>query len=92
METTMDDRVVRDATQSTPIVINGRRVKVPGEFISYEEVVRLAYGTIPPDKQNDFTVTYSGGSRPKPEGTLAFGQSVKLRPEMIFNVTPADKS
>lgn len=76
----------------TPIVVNGRRVKVPGVSISYEEVVRIAYGDTPFGDKTEFTVTYRRGKRPKPQGTLAPGTSVKLSSEMVFNVTPADKS
>ena len=84
---------VQEATQLTPIVVNGRRVKVPGDSISYAALVRLAYGSDPPDeKAADFVVTYRGGKRPNPRGTLAPGESVAITPEMIFNVTPADKS
>lgn len=93
MEAVMDTDTVQEAAQLTPIVINGRRVKVPGETISYAELVRLAFGGEPPDdKAADFVVTYRGGARPNPRGTLAPGESVELKPEMIFNVTPADKS
>ena len=92
MRAHLDDRATRDASQPIPIVVNGRRVKVPGESISYADLVKIAYGTPPPDKATDFVVTYRGGPRPNPDGILAFGESVKLKPEMIFNVTPADKS
>ena len=93
MKADMDTETMQVAAQLTPIVVNGRRVKVPGETISYAELVRLAYGGEPPDdKTADFVVTYRGGKRPNPRGTLAPGESVPLTPEMIFNVTPADKS
>lgn len=93
METVTETDTVQEAGQLTPIVVNGRRVKVPGETISYAELVRLAFGGDPPDeKATDFVVTYRGGKRPNPQGTLVPGESVELTPEMIFNVTPADKS
>ena len=76
----------------TPIVVNGRRVKVPGVSISYEEVTRIAYADAPVGDKTSFTVTYRGGKRPNPQGTLAPGTSVELTAEMVFNVTPADKS
>ena len=93
MEVTADTGAVQEAAQLTPIVVNGRRVKVPDETISYAELVRLAFGGDPPDeKATDFVVTYRGGKRSNPRGTLVPGESVELTPEMIFNVTPADKS
>lgn len=91
MQAHLLERATRETAQPTPIVVNGRRVKVSGESISYTDLVKIAYGTAP-DKGTDFVVTYRGGARPKPRGTLAFGESVELKPEMIFNVTPADKA
>ena len=93
MNAVTDTHTTRDAARLMSIVVNGRRVKVPGESISYAALVRLAYGgDLPDDKATDFVVTYQGGKRPNPRGTLAPGESVALTPEMIFNVTPADKS
>ena len=93
MEAVTETDKVHEVAQVTPIVVNGRRVKVPGKTISYAELVRLAFGGDPPDeKATDFVVTYRGGKRPNPRGTLVPGKSVELTPEMIFNVTPADKS
>ena len=45
---------MQEAAQLTPIVINGRRVKVPGETISYAELVRLAFGSDPPDAKTTY--------------------------------------
>lgn len=89
-ETRQDTERVR--RRLTSIVINGRRVKVPGTSIAYRDVIRLAYGDAPVGDNTSFTVTYRGGKRPRTAGTLAPGASVELNEEMIFNVTPADKS
>lgn len=93
MDAAMDTDTVQVAAELTPIVINGRRENVPGKTISYAELVRLAYGDkLPDEKATDFVVTYRGGKRSNPRGTLVPGKSVEITPKMVFNVTPADKS
>lgn len=71
------------------IIINGREHVFEGKKISYEEVVRLAYG-----KNGDmsYTVSYSKGDDQKPKGTLVPSEEVRVKDGMIFNVTPTYKS
>lgn len=80
-----------DKDKAITIVVNGREHKVEKGAISFEEVVALAF---PNDTggQIVYTVTYRRGHPDKPEGTLAPGQSVKIKDGMIFNVTRTDKS
>ncbi|MCY3576495.1 MAG: multiubiquitin domain-containing protein [bacterium] len=92
MKEMADNKAEQNKEKGTPIVVNGRWFKVPGELITYEEVVQLAFEVPPVGEYIVYTVTYRGGSRPKPEGSLAPGQSIKVRPEMVFNVTATDKS
>jgi len=62
------------------------------EDISYEEVIRLAFGSYSDDPNVVYTVTYSKGPESKHEGSLVKGQSVKVKDGMIFNVKQANKS
>ncbi len=79
-----------DGEEST-IILNGRKVTVTAERLSFEELVRLAYPTPPVGQNTVFTVTYSKAEGNK-AGSLVAGQSVKIKDDMIFNVTPTDKS
>ena len=74
------------------IIVNAREKTWTKKTISYEEVVILAFGAISPDPNVVYTVTYSRGHESKPNGSLAIGQSVKVKKGMKFNVTPTNKS
>jgi hypothetical protein len=72
------------------IVVNGRERKVTENRLSYEDLVKLAFGDNPPSGPNVvITVTYK--SRGK-EGTLLPGDSVDIQNGVIFNVKATDKS
>jgi hypothetical protein len=74
------------------IIINGRAKEVTEKELTFEEVVNLAFNNEPPTGPNVvITVTYSKGEHPK-EGSLLPGQSVRVKADMVFNVTATDKS
>ena len=60
--------------------------------ISFEEVVRLAYGSYDSSEGKGYTVTYDRGPHQNPEGSMVKGQSVFVKDKMIFNVKQTDKS
>ena len=72
------------------IIVNGTSKKWGEKEISFNQVVILAFGKIDPNAR--YTITYKRGHGDKPEGTLAPGDSVKVKEGMIFNVTPTNKS
>jgi len=75
------------------IIVNGREKEVPKkEKLTFDELVALAFDPVPTGEFICFTITYRKGDGNKPEGTLAEGESVKLKDGMIFNVTATDKS
>lgn len=82
----------RRPERPTPVVVNGRRFNLPQKAVSYAEVVRLAFHEPPAGDDILYTVTYRGGPRPRPQGSLAPGQSTRIRSGMVFNVTATDKS
>jgi hypothetical protein len=71
------------------IIVNTRPKEVHKKEITYAEVVALAYE---PNPKFTFTVAYKDGPKANPEGTMIEGDTVKVKDEMIFNVTPTDKS
>jgi Multiubiquitin len=74
------------------IIVNGRQKTVTGKEISFEELVTLAFGNNPPTGENVvITVTFSKGEDGK-QGSLLPGDTVKIKEDMIFNVTPTVKS
>lgn len=74
------------------IIVNGRPKVHQGKWITFEQLVALAFGAAGNDGKTIYTITYSKGDQDKPKGTLAAGESVKVKDGMIFNVTPTDKS
>lgn len=74
------------------IIVNGREKQWKQEKITFEQVVTLAFGTFENVANRAYTVTYSRGAEPKPEGTMVIGTVVRVKNKMIFNVTATDKS
>ncbi len=74
------------------IIVNGRKKEVKEKELSFAQIVELAFGSVPPNPNIVFTITYRPGEGHKPGGTLVEGETVKLKEGMIFNVTKTDKS
>lgn len=74
------------------IIVNTREKKWDKKDISYEEVVKLAFGSYSSDLRIVYTVKYSRGPEHHREGSLVKGHSVKVKWGMIFDVTQTDQS
>ncbi|MFN8938674.1 MAG: multiubiquitin domain-containing protein, partial [Acidobacteriota bacterium] len=74
------------------IVVNGQRKVVRSKFITFAQLVALAFNPVPEGPNILFTITYEDGPKVNREGTLLPGGQVKLKECMIFNVTATDKS
>jgi hypothetical protein len=78
--------------KSYRIYVNGQEKVVTTKFVTYEQIVALAFPN-PPSGQNIlFTVGYEDGPHANPMGSLMPGKKVKVKDGMIFDVTPTDKS
>jgi hypothetical protein len=81
-----------EKTHTVTIIVNGREHGVEKkDEISFQEVVTLALGSYEESESIAYTVTYSKG---KSENTayLNKGEEIKVKDEMVFNVTRTDKS
>lgn len=87
IETTTQDK----PTKTVTITVNGRERTVEDKELSFEELVRLAFENPASGPYIVFTITYRKGHGNK-AGTLAPGESVKVKEGMIFNVTATDRS
>lgn len=83
-----DDRCDKKIT----IIVNGREKTVEKRKLTFDQLVALAFADPPTGEFICFTITYRRGNGNRPEGTLAEGETVKLKDGMIFNVTATDKS
>ena len=78
--------------QHFKIIVNGREKIVAQHELTYVDVVRLAFENPEFTENVIYTVTYKRGPDQKPEGTMVAGDLVKVKPGMIFNVTPTNQS
>ena len=74
------------------IIVNAREKTFTGREIGFNQVVELAFGSVSPNPNIVYTVTYKRGEGNKPEGSMEKGDTVKVKDGMIFNVTQTDKS
>jgi len=77
--------------KTVTIFVNGTEYEVAKGKISYEELLVLIDAPELPEIQR-YQVMYSKGNSPKPTGTLMEGESVEVKKEMEFDVTPANRS
>lgn len=73
------------------IYVNSREKDWQKRKITYEEVVRLAFPN-PNFETIAYTVTYSGGPKQNPNGSMTKGDSVSVTNKMNFNVTETNRS
>jgi hypothetical protein len=76
----------------TTIIVNTREKTVQGKVVTYDQIVALAFETIPSGENIEITVLYRDGPGPDKEGTLAPNGLARIKKDMIFDVTATDKS
>lgn len=84
--------MTENVKKKVTIVVNGEPFEVEKDEISYAEVVTLAFPDYPQHPEVTYSVKYKRGHGNKPEGVLAPGGTVKVKDEMIFNVSPTGQS
>ena len=73
------------------IIVNARPHDVPKGEISFDDVVRLAFGETT-NPQAVYTITYERGESDDHDGILPAGRSVKVKKDMVFNVSATGQS
>jgi hypothetical protein len=74
------------------IIVNGQQKTVTTKTVTYEQIVALAFPNPITGPNIIYTVGYEDGPHQNPSGSLMPGGKVKIKDEMIFDVTPTDKS
>lgn len=85
------DTQERSTKKQVTIIVNTREKVVEKDDIAFEEVVALAFDPVPSGANVLLTVTYHRGHGNK-SGDLLPGSSVKVKDEMVFDVTATDLS
>ena len=62
------------------------------KFVTYAEIVALAFPNPLIGPNIIYTVGYDDGPHQNPSGSLMPGGKVRVKEGMIFDVTPTDKS
>ena len=78
--------------KKTEIIVNTRPKFVDQEYLTYEQVVHLAFADPPSGPNVLITVDYYNGPRDKPDGSLTKSNRVKVVEGMIFDVVSTDDS
>lgn len=76
----------------TTIIVNTREKEFEGKEVTYDQIVSLAFENPPTGENIEITVAFRDGPGPDKEGTLQPGGTVRIKKDMIFDVTATDKS
>jgi len=74
------------------IFVNGQEKVVTTKWVTYAEIVALAFPNPPTGPNIIYAVGYEDGPPKNPSGSLMTGGQVRVKDGMIFDVTPTDKS
>ena len=80
------------AKKKVTIMVNARPFEVEKDDITYDEVVTFAFPDFPHHPEKSYSVKYKRGHGNKPEGILSPGGTVKVKDQMIFDVSETGQS
>ena len=79
--------------KTTTIIVNGVRRETREKRLSFEEIIKLAFGQYDPADNVAYTVTYSyKKGHHNDKGILVVGDLVKVKEGMVLNVTKTTRS
>jgi hypothetical protein len=78
--------------KTVTIIVAGTPHEWPKDEITYAEVITLEVPDYAAHPEITYSVTYKRGHGDKPEGVLVPGGSVKVKDEMVFNVSETGQS
>lgn len=79
--------------KSCTIIVNGVRRETQEKRLSFEDIVKLAFGQYDAADNVAYTVTYSyKKGHHNDKGIMVAGDSVKVKEGMVFNVTKTTRS
>jgi len=78
--------------RSVTIIVNTRPKLISSRWLTFIELIELAFETPPVGENVAFTVSYRKGPKRRPEGSLLEGGKIRIKEGMVFNVSATDKS
>lgn len=88
----IDHFISKEKHHKVEIIVNGRKKEWDKNTISFWQVIKLAFHEAVENDRTVYTVTYDKGPKENPKGTMSKGDNVYVKNDMVFNVTPTDKS
>lgn len=82
----------KDNFESVVLIVNGRQKNWAERKITYEQVVKLAFESYVENEAIVYTVNYTEGPKQNADGSMVKGDKVFVKNQMIFNVTPTNRS
>jgi hypothetical protein len=86
-----ENKASHDDPKTVTIYVNGTPYEVEKGRISYEQLLALIEAPPLPEGKR-YAVQFSKGHNDKPTSTLIEGESVEVKKDMEFDVTPANRS
>jgi hypothetical protein len=86
-----ENKASHDDPKTVTIYVNGTPYEVEKGRISYAQLLALIEAPPLPEGKR-YAVQFSKGHNDKPTGTLIEGESVEVKKDMEFDVTPANRS
>lgn len=74
------------------IIVNGRPREVNKRYLSFTELVKVAFPDAQPGPSTIYTLVYKNGPAENVQGSIVEGQTITIKERMIINVTKTDKS
>lgn len=81
-----------ETKKNLQITVNGTPHEWESREITYENIVKLAYGELPSNPRTYFTVTYKRGQGHGEQGNVAPGQTFQVTNNMKFYVSASNQS
>jgi hypothetical protein len=87
----MNEHVASEKKGHFTVIVNARpKNDIEADRLSYDDVVKLAFGQPAPNIY--YTVTFTDGPKANPQGTMSSGDTVEIKSGMKFYVTPTTQS
>jgi hypothetical protein len=87
-----EDAHLHSGPKETEIFVNTKQKFVSGRRVSFDEIVALSPYPVKPPPEVMYTIIYTKGPRHHPQGSLLENHTVKMKEEMSFVVSKANRS
>jgi len=76
----------------TELLVNTRLFEWSSDTICYNDLLKLALGSIPADPNLNFSIQFEKAGSHKPSGVLKVDDCIKVKHKMVFHVLRCNQS